>query len=132
MRAAFVRTQDEALPFIVVKPGETQIIDFYYILPADISDNQFAGAFNFDWQINTGFAIYTDQTGLQSTAEFPLTTPVIPRTTRLEKGETPRISPEDQHPSQAPSGPLPYIGVESDWWFDPFADLPPTWRDFLN
>lgn len=112
-----VNTKGESLPMIEVEPGETQDIDLYYALPEKFKNATEIPGFTARWEVQT-----ENRTVAEATP-FDQISPNLGSRSVYPFGGSPFESPPTRRPQS--------IGVESDWWLDPFTDLPFPWRDTI-
>ena len=119
------------LPFIPILQNETKQIHLFYPLPEDRRSPGSIQAFAFDWQLISGNQLVsriTDFGSLGLTSEQVDIGSVRPPEGFSRESE----SGSTLGPDSDPSTPSPPIGIQTDWWQDPFADLPFPWRDVVR
>jgi hypothetical protein len=111
------------LPFVRVDRGESKTVDLYYRLPSGVGP-QDTQRWTLSWQISANGHLMTETAAFSPVTENGTAISVYPFDANGAVATQP-----NREPAAVPDRPMPHFGVQPDWWVDPYADLPPTWRD---
>jgi hypothetical protein len=125
LRPAFANANGsgQELPFVRVARGTAKVVDLYYVLPAGAGP-QDTQRWTLSWQISANGHLMTETAQFSPAAETGTRVSVYPF-----DADEPVATQPNREPAAVPDRPMPHFGVQPDWWVDPYADLPPTWRD---
>lgn len=123
MSPTWAYSKGSSLPIVRIDPETSQTIDLYYALPEDKRTALEVPGFTLNWQVWTEKLLVAEPTTFDQIQRVGRNVSVYPFAQQ----------PINRDPYLRPYGPAirdpASIGLDSDWWMDPFTDVPPPWRD---